>query len=141
MYHVVYDGDCNLCVNLVRLLETLDRGERFQYTPMQDQATLDRLGVTSQACEQGMILINADKPDQRWQGSAAAEEIGRLFPAADLAIAAYRAVPGLKPGGDRFYEFIRDNRYALFGRRTTTYQPTYPICAGCCASNSSPLEP
>ncbi|MBD2463814.1 DUF393 domain-containing protein [Oscillatoria sp. FACHB-1407] len=128
MYHVVYDGNCNLCVNLVRLLETLDRGERFQYTPMQDEAMLDRLGITPEACEQGMILINADVPEQRWQGSAAAEEIGRLFPAADLAVAAYRAVPGLKMGGDRLYEFIRDNRYAIFGKRGSTYQPTYPIC-------------
>lgn len=141
MYHVIYDGNCNLCVNLVRLLETLDQGKQFRYTPMQDHATLDRLGVTAEACEQGMIMINADEPQQRWQGSAAAEEIGRLLPLADAVVAMYRAVPGVKAGGDRFYEFIRDNRYAIFGQRASTYQPSYPICqSGDCAPYSDPSE-
>lgn len=132
MHYVIYDGNCNLCVNLVRFLEMVDQGERFQYIPMQDQATLDRLEVTPQLCEQGMILINAEAPEQRWQGSDAAEEIGRLLPITEVAVATYRAVPGLKPGGDRFYGYIRDNRYALFGKRDQTYQSAYPLCSEDC---------
>ena len=133
MYYVIYDGNCNLCVNLVRLLERLDRGDRFLYAPMQDQPILDRFGITPQDCELGMILINADEPTQRWQGSAAAEEIGRLLPLGALFVEAYRAMPGIKWMGDRVYEQIRDNRYTLFGKRSTTYQSTYPACdtGGC----------
>lgn len=66
MYHVIYDGNCNLCVNLVRWLEELDRGQQFLYTPMQDQMQLDRYGITAADCEQGMILLDAEHPDQRW---------------------------------------------------------------------------
>jgi predicted DCC family thiol-disulfide oxidoreductase YuxK len=128
IYYVIYDGNCNLCVTLVRLLEDLDRGNQFQYAPMQDQETLDRFNITAQDCEKGMILINADAPKQRWQGSDAAEEIGRLLPMGNAFVSAYRSLPGLKWSGDRVYEQVRDNRYTLFGKRSTTYHATYPIC-------------
>ena len=127
-YYVIYDGNCNLCVNLVRVLESLDQGHQFQYIPMQDEASLRNLGITSQDCEMGMILINSKNPQQRWQGSDAAEEIGRLLPTGDIFVAAYRALPGLKWGGDRVYEQVRDNRYALFGKRDRVYQSLYPVC-------------
>ncbi len=130
MYHVIYDGNCNLCVNLVRILEDLDQGQQFRYVPMQDQITLEQWDVTPEDCELGMILINADRPEQRWQGSAAAEEIARILPAGSGVITAYRSLPGLKWMGDRLYEQVRDHRYALFGRRSDTYQPAYPLCEG-----------
>lgn len=131
-YTVVYDGHCNLCSNLVQLLEQLDRGERFQYLPMQDETGLAQFGITSQDCELGMILIDNDQPELRWQGSAAAEEIGRLMPLGNIFVTAYRNLPGIKWVGDRVYEQVRDNRYTLFGRRSQTYQSTYPVCTDSC---------
>lgn len=127
-YYVIYDGNCNLCVTLVQLLESLDRGERFQYIPMQAEASLEELGITAQDCELGMILLNAENLKQRWQGTAAAEEIGRLLPFGEPFVTAYRALPGLKWTGDRVYEQVRDNRYSLFGKRDTIYQTLYPVC-------------
>ena len=131
MYYVIYDGSCNLCANLVRALESLDQGQRFRYIPMQDDITLGQLGVTPQACQMGMILIDMDNPQQRWQGSNAAEEIGRLLPISQPIVSAYLAIPGLKSAGDRLYEQVRDNRYQLFGKRSQVYQSAYP---------ASPLE-
>ncbi len=131
-YHVIYDGNCNLCVTGVELLERLDSGQLFGYIPMQDREALSRFGITPEDCELGMILIDADAPDRRWQGSDAVEEIGRLLPMGSLFVAAYRALPGLKWSGDRLYEQIRDNRYTLFGERSTTYQSAYPVkCRSC----------
>lgn len=127
-YYVIYDGNCNLCVTLVQLLENLDKGEQFSYIPMQDEENLRKLAITSNDCEKGMILVNARQPQQRWQGSDAAEEIGRLLPAGDVFVSAYRALPGLKWGGDRVYEQIRDHRYRLFGKRSEIYQAKYPAC-------------
>jgi len=127
-YYVIYDGNCNLCVNLVKVLETLDQGKLFSYVPMQDEMTLSKLNITAQDCEMGMILIDADNPQRRWQGSAAAEEIGNLLPLGNVFVATYRALPGVKWSGDRIYEQVRDNRYALFGKRDSTYQPLYPAC-------------
>lgn len=135
-YYVIYDGNCNLCTSLVQVLETLDRGQLFQYAPMQAEETLKQWNITSSDCELGMILINADAPEQRWQGSAAAEEIGRLLPLGDVFVTAYRSLPGLKWAGDRAYEQIRDNRYSWFGKRSSTYQTAYTADCGC-AENSS----
>ncbi len=131
-YTVIYDGQCNLCSNLVQLLETLDKGDRFYYLPMQDQTGLDRYSITAQDCEMGMILIDNDRPDRRWQGSNAAEEIGRILPFGGVFIIAYRSLPGVKWMGDRVYEQVRDHRYALFGRRLSTYQTAYPACESAC---------
>jgi predicted DCC family thiol-disulfide oxidoreductase YuxK len=130
-YYVIYDGNCNLCVTLVQLLETLDQGKLFRYIPMQDELALAQWSVTSQDCEQGMMLIDANAPDRRWQGSNAAEEIGRLLPFGSIFVDAYRALPGVKWAGDRFYEQIRDNRYTLFGKRSNTYQSAYCVDGNC----------
>jgi predicted DCC family thiol-disulfide oxidoreductase YuxK len=73
-------------------------------------------------------LLNPDQPTERWQGSAAAEEIGRRLPLGNLFIQTYRALPGMKPLGDRVYEQVRDNRYDWFGRRDRTYQSTQRFC-------------
>jgi predicted DCC family thiol-disulfide oxidoreductase YuxK len=128
-YNVIYDGTCNLCVTLVQLLENLDQGQRFEYIPMQDLEQLSRFGITSCDCEMGMILIDSNTPQRRWQGSDAAEEIGRILPGGEVFVAAYRAMPGMKWMGDRVYEQVRDNRYTLFGKRPTTYKSAYPV--GC----------
>lgn len=137
-YIVIYDGECNLCSNWVQVLERLDQGRQFRYVPMQDRQTLERWGITAADCELGMILISETDPHQRWQGSDAAEEIGRRLPAGDLFIQAYRAIPGLKPLGDRGYEQIRDHRYDWFGRRTDVYRSNYPgqPCGPCQADNA-----
>ncbi|NJM96277.1 MAG: DUF393 domain-containing protein [Phormidesmis sp. RL_2_1] len=129
MYTVIYDGNCNLCVTLVQLLEKLDHGGTFSYAPMQDADVLSRFSVSSADCERGMLLINTENPEQRWQGSDAAEEIGHLLPMGAVFVRAYRALPGVKTTGDRAYEFIRDNRYQLFGKRDQTYQSEWPTHA------------
>ncbi|NJR19830.1 MAG: DUF393 domain-containing protein [Calothrix sp. CSU_2_0] len=130
-YYVIYDGNCNLCVTLVQLLENLDQGKLFRYMPMQDEQGLLRWQITRQDCEMGMILIDANTPERRWQGSDAAEEIGRLLPMGSVFVDAYRGLPGMKWVGDRFYEQIRDNRYALFGKRGSTYQSLFCADGGC----------
>ncbi|MEA5465935.1 thiol-disulfide oxidoreductase DCC family protein [Leptothoe sp. PORK10 BA2] len=128
MHFVIYDGDCNLCTTLVQFLGWLDRGQRFRYGAMQDTELLKQFNVTAADCELGMLLIDAAEPMKRWQGSDAAEEIGALLPTGALFLAAYRGLPGLNRAGDRVYGSVRDNRYRLFGRRSSTYESAYGIC-------------
>jgi predicted DCC family thiol-disulfide oxidoreductase YuxK len=139
MYTVIYDGRCNLCSSLVQILAQMDRGEQFRYIPMQDAEALSLWQVTPLDCEKGMILIQTDQPNHRWQGSEAAEEIARILPLGRPLIEAYRAIPGLKAFGDRTYVQVRDNRYDWFGRRSQTYQTQYPqdSCAVCDTSSAS----
>ncbi len=139
MYCVIYDGNCNLCVSLVRLLESLDRGTQFQYVPMQDAETLSFYGITSADCEAGMILLDTQNPACCWQGSDAAEEIGQLLPLGNGFVQAYRALPGAKQVGDQVYAFVRDRRYELFGKRDHRYASAYPLCNDRrCASLADP---
>lgn len=128
-YHVIYDGKCNLCSTFAQLLEQFDGGEIFDYIPMQDEANLREFGISATDCEAGMILVNGNQLEKRWQGSDAAEKIASLLPLGDLFISAYRAIPGMKWIGDRSYEQIRDNRYEWFGKRNDTYNSAYPF--GC----------
>ncbi len=134
-YHVVYDGNCNLCVTFVQLLENLDQGKLFSYTSMQDSQTLLQWGIAPTDCEMGVILIDANSPFIRWQGSSAAEEIGRLLPMGSIFVDAYRALPGVKWAGDKVYEQIRDNRYTIFGKRDSTYKSQF--CTECGATNQN----
>jgi predicted DCC family thiol-disulfide oxidoreductase YuxK len=130
-YHVIYDGNCNLCVTLVQLLENLDQGKLFRYIPMQDEQTLLQWQITPKDCEMGMILIDTNTSERRWQGSDAAEEIGRLLPMGSVFVDAYRVLPGMKWVGDKFYEQIRDNRYTLFGKRENTYKSQFCADGSC----------
>ncbi|MEM7556200.1 MAG: DCC1-like thiol-disulfide oxidoreductase family protein [Cyanobacteria bacterium P01_A01_bin.84] len=124
-YQVIYDGNCNLCVSLVQILENIDKGNLFTYLPMQDEQKLAQWGITPNTCEMGMILIDADDPEKRWQGSDAAEEIGRLLPFGKIFVDAYRTLPGMKSVGDNFYDYIRKNRYDIFGKRQNTYKSSF----------------
>ncbi|WP_107670721.1 thiol-disulfide oxidoreductase DCC family protein [Cyanothece sp. BG0011] len=129
VYHIIYDGNCNLCSTFTQLLANFDQGNLFDYIPMQDEATLKQFHITSNDCEMGMILIDGNNIKRRWQGSDAAEEIVNLLPLGQAFITAYRALPGMKTLGDKTYEQVRDNRYNWFGKREKTYQSPYPF--GC----------
>ncbi|MBR8827218.1 MAG: DUF393 domain-containing protein [Gomphosphaeria aponina SAG 52.96 = DSM 107014] len=128
-YYVIYDGNCNLCVTFTQLLESFDKGQLFNYIPMQDTATLKQFSISEADCALGMILIDATNPEKRWQGSEAAAEITRLLPMGNIFIAAYRSLPGIKWIGDRTYTQIRDHRYQWFGKRDATYYSTF--CQSC----------
>jgi predicted DCC family thiol-disulfide oxidoreductase YuxK len=129
-YHVIYDGNCNLCVAFTQLLVEFDRGHQFSYTPMQNLDALGEWGITTEDCDLGMILIKNNDPTLRWQGSEAAEEIARLLPIGDVFVEMYRAIPGMKTLGDRLYEQVRNNRYVWFGSRNQTYYVQSP-CDDC----------
>lgn len=129
-YQIIYDGNCNLCSSLVQVLSQFDQGQRFTYSPMQDQEALAQWGISPQDCELGMILIDTENSQKRWQGSEAAEEISRLLPGGEGLIQVYRGIPGLKAVGDRLYEQIRDHRYQWFGQRETLHMCSIdPECA------------
>lgn len=117
-YQLIYDGNCNLCVTFTKLLESFERGEIFNYIPMQNTEFLTSWGVTTADCEQGMMVLSVD---QKWQGSEAVEKIVELLPNGALFLNAYRAVPALKQLGDTSYLKVRDNRYQWFGSTDSTY--------------------
>lgn len=137
-YHVIYDGNCNLCVSFVQRMEDLDRGQTFNYIPMQDEESLKEFGISSQDCELGIILIDAAHPERRWQGSDAVEEIASHLPVGKPMLDLYRSFPGMKWLGDRAYEQVRNNRYQWFGKRKETYHSPHRV--GCQPQNQGKAE-
>ncbi|NJK60152.1 MAG: DUF393 domain-containing protein [Oscillatoriales cyanobacterium SM2_1_8] len=140
-YCLIYDGECNLCANFVQSLATVDRGRLLTYAPMQDAAILATWGISPAECEMGMILVDVDRPQRRWQGSAAVEELTRLVPIGAATVGLYRWFPGLKTLGDRLYAQVRDHRYRWFGRRSSLYPSPYPVgcrADGCTLPKSAP---
>ncbi len=125
---IIYDGNCNLCTTFVRLLESIDRGERFCYLPMQKTETLAQLGIPSSEMEKGVILL--EKQD-KYQGMAAIERIGQLLPNFDRFVGLYNSIPGVKPLSNSGYEWVKDHRYQLFGQ-CQTYDSIYPFCDQSC---------
>jgi predicted DCC family thiol-disulfide oxidoreductase YuxK len=133
MVLIIYDGDCNLCTGWVQFLERSDRGRRFAFAPMQDEATLSPYGIAIADCALGVLALDLTT-GQRWQGTAAIAEIGRQLPPLARLVWLYQQGPGLRELGDRLYAFVRDRRYQLFGRRATTYVSPYSV--GCAAEGS-----
>jgi len=130
-YLVIYDGDCNLCTGLVQLLEKLDQGKTFVYSPMQNVAVLVQFQLAIADLALGVMLIDLDRPEMRWQGTSAIEEIAKLLPHGAPFVNLYRQIKPIKWLGDRTYEQIRDYRYNLFGRRSQTFVSEYaPVCRG-----------
>ncbi len=132
---VIYDGNCNLCVTFVQLLEQWDRGQKFFYVPMQAETTLAQWQITQAQCQAGMILLDLQNPSHYVQGSTAAEEISRLLPMGQVVVGVYRAWAGLKNLGDALYVQVRDHRYAWFGTRRQTYHSVHglnscQVCSG-----------
>ncbi len=125
---IIYDGNCNLCTTFVKLLEKIDRGERFCYLPMQQVETLLHLGIHPTEMEQGVILLT-DKT--KYQGMKAIERIGELLPGFDRLVSVYNQIPGVKPLSYSGYAWVKDHRYQLFGQ-CQTYESIYPFCDKSC---------
>lgn len=121
-YLIIYDGRCQLCSGWVAALYKLEGGRWLSYLPMQDEAALAQWGITPVTCQQGVILIDQNRPERRWQGTAALEQLASLLPGVAPVVAAYQRLPGLKAIGDACYVQIRDHRYEWFGERSEVYR-------------------
>lgn len=130
---VIYDGNCNLCITFVKLLERLDRGQMFAFVPMQESETLTFLQITVKEMDHGVILL---KGKEKFQGTAAIQAIGEILPGGRVLVDLYTQLPGAKSVGDQGYSWVKDNRYQLFGQ-CPTYRSDYPFCPpakGCSAT-------
>ena len=73
-YTVVYDGTCTVCTRLSRALGKWDRDGDLEMVPSQDPGLIERFpSIPSAAYADALQLIGPN--GQRWQGSAAIEEL------------------------------------------------------------------
>lgn len=104
---LIYDGECGLCRDAVRVVRRWDRDHRMVYVPFQDHATVARFGIALPALAAAMHLL---LPDGRvLAGADAAPEIARLLPGKAWLAPLYR-VPGVRSVARGVYAWVAARR-------------------------------
>ena len=110
-YTVVYDGTCTVCTRLSRALGKWDRDGDLEMVPSQDPGLIERFpSIPSAAYADALQLIGPN--GQRWQGSAAIEELLNVLPRGRL-IGWVFSIPLARGLADRFYRWFARNRYHM----------------------------
>lgn len=110
---LIYDGYCNLCINLIKTLEPQNRtsvGEfKMRFVPFQKaDALIEKYGLKREELKSALHFIS---------------EAGEVFKAGEAVSRLSEHFPMLKIGsgffktelGENFYKLIAANRYSIFG--------------------------
>jgi predicted DCC family thiol-disulfide oxidoreductase YuxK len=107
---LIYDGECGICQNAVRLLQRWDRDHVLRYVPFQDTAAVSRFGIGLPKLAAAMHLI---LPVNRvYPGADAIPELLRMLPGKRWLGAVFR-IPGVLPLARRVYAWIALRRRCL----------------------------
>ncbi|HXO84421.1 MAG TPA: DUF393 domain-containing protein [Gemmatimonadales bacterium] len=107
---VIYDGECGICQQAVRLLKRWDREHVLRYVPFQDGAAVGRFGIALPKLAAAMHLI---LPDGRvYPGADAIPRLLALFPGKRWLAPLFR-IPGVLPLARRIYAWIAIRRRCL----------------------------
>ena len=110
-YTVVYDGTCNVCGKLVKLLRKWDRNAMLEILPSQNGCVRSRFPwIPERAYLESVQLIGPG--GRTWQGAAAIERITDLMPKGKLFTWVF-SIPFVRPLAEKFYRWFARNRYKL----------------------------
>ena len=110
-YTVVYDGTCNVCGKLVKLLRGWDRDGTLEILPSQNSCVRSRFPwIPDRAYLESVQLIGPG--GRTWQGAAAIEQIIDLMPKGKLITWVF-SIPFVRPLAEKFYRWFARNRYKL----------------------------
>ncbi|PIO48350.1 MAG: hypothetical protein CMR00_05315 [[Chlorobium] sp. 445] len=115
---LLYDGYCNLCIRLVRWLETMNQdGEhyRMEFVPFQHADDLiAQFALKKEALRSSLHVI--DEQGRVYQRSAAIEKLSEKFPLLKLTSPLWKV-----EFSDALYDTVAENRYKLFGCAEACY--------------------
>ena len=107
---LIYDGECGICQQAVRLLTRWDREHVLRCLPFQDSAAVAQFGIALPALAAAMHLV---LPDGRaYAGADAVPELLRLF-SGKRWLAPLFHIPGVLPIARRIYAWIARRRRCL----------------------------
>ena len=111
-YVLVYDGNCNVCGKLVRVLQRWDRdSRRLEIVPSQAPGVHARFPwIPARAYTESVQLVGPH--GRTWQGAAAVEQVIDLMPKGRLVTWIF-SIPFVRPLAERFYRWFARNRYRL----------------------------
>ncbi len=109
---LIYDGQCNLCVSLVKFLEPMNReqnGYRMTFVPFQHADELIvAYKLNPDKLRQALHLIDAS--GSVFAAGAAVEKLSDVFPLLKLGAGFWTT-----SAGELLYKAVAENRYRVFG--------------------------
>ena len=111
---ILFDGVCNLCNNLVRIIIKLDRKEQFKFASLQSEAA-SKILLKNPWLQAETDTIIYYENDIFYQRSDAVLRISRKLGGLLTILQLGYVLP--KKWRDRCYDLIARNRYRWFGQR------------------------
>jgi predicted DCC family thiol-disulfide oxidoreductase YuxK len=116
---IFFDGVCGLCNGFIDFVITLDKKEKFLFSPLQGEFAQKNLSMTMTTQLDSVVLL---KGGESFQKSTAVikifHELGGFWKLASFG----KIIP--TPILDLCYDFIANNRYRIFGKKETCRLPT-----------------
>ena len=111
-YTVVYDGQCKVCSQSVKLLAKWDRNHELEIIPSQTPGVRERFAWITPRAYVDSIQVVRTEDGRTWQAAAALEELLNVLPKGRLISWLFR-IPFVRPLADKFYRWFARNRYKL----------------------------
>lgn len=111
-YTVVYDGFCNVCKKLVRVLTNWDKDGDLEILPSQTPGLHARFPWIPERAYLESLQVIHNPTGQTWQGAAAIERLLDVLPKGKL-ISWIFSIPYVRPVAEKLYRLFAKNRYHL----------------------------
>ena len=111
-YTVVYDGNCNVCGKIVRVLAKWDRRRQLEIIPSQTRGLDERFPWIDESAYRESLQLIRRSDNRTWQGAAAIEELLDVLPKGRFVTWIF-SVPLVRPLADKTYRWFARNRYHL----------------------------
>jgi predicted DCC family thiol-disulfide oxidoreductase YuxK len=122
-YTVIYDGYCNVCSRIVKVLRRLDRDRVLNIVASQTPGVQARFPwIPAGAYAESVQVVTPG--GETFQGAAAVEEILRVLPKGRLLSWIF-SVPGVRGIAERLYRWFARNRYKLGCGDHCQYRPQH----------------
>jgi predicted DCC family thiol-disulfide oxidoreductase YuxK len=110
---LIYDGYCNLCINLIRTLEPQNRtsegGFKMCFMPFQKaDALIEQYGLKREELKSALHFIS--KKGEVFKAGEAVGKLSESFPMLKVGSGFFKTELG-----EKFYKLIAANRYGIFG--------------------------
>lgn len=111
-YTVIYDGTCNVCGKLVKLLMKWDRDQVLEITPSQAPGVKARFPWIPARSYVESVQVVRTADGRTWQGAGAMESLLDVLPKGWLLSWLF-SIPFARPLAEKFYRWFARNRYKL----------------------------
>ncbi|MFL5487237.1 MAG: thiol-disulfide oxidoreductase DCC family protein [Gemmatimonadaceae bacterium] len=111
-YTVIYDGHCNVCGKMVKLLTKWDRNQELEIIPSQAAGVRERFPWIPAKSYIESVQVIRTRDGKTWQAAAALEELLNILPKGRLISWLFK-IPFVRPLVDKFYRWFARNRYRL----------------------------